>query len=145
MPALDWLRIGLYIVSMKWLTGAALVVVLMATPVWAGEPGGFDPDQPFKGLGQGLLESFLGQALAALDDHFELSGDFNTDSTPNDRKKNLKFKFYPNGKSKSDDHIAAEGWFGPSKDDARQEEFHFRFTVPKSLTKSSADLPDNVL
>jgi hypothetical protein len=129
---------------MKLLTGAVLVVMLVATPVWAAGVGEFDPDQPFKGLGQRLLESILSQALEALDDHFEIAGNFDTGSTENNQQKNLKFKFYPNGKSKSDEHIAAEGWFGPSKD-SRQEEFHFRFTVPKSLTEPPTDLPDNVL
>lgn len=91
-----------------------------------------------------MLESFLGQALQALDDHFELSGDFDSTPAQGDRKKTLRFKFYPNGKSKSNEHVAAEGWFGPSTD-ARQDEFHFRFTVPKSLTESLTELPDNVL
>ena len=112
-------------------------------PAWAAEPE-FDPEQPFKEMGQRLLESFLGQALEALDEHFELSGTLDSDAQQNDRKKTLRFKFYPNGKSKSHDHIAAEGWFGPSTD-SRQDEFHFRFTVPKSLTESSSDLPENVL
>ena len=128
---------------MKWLTGAALMGLLVAQPAWATGPE-FDPEQPFKGAGQRLLESFLGQALQALDDHFELSGNFDSDAPQGDRKKTLRFKFYPNGKSKSNEHVAAEGWFGPSTD-ARQDKFHFRFTVPKSLTESLTELPDNVL
>jgi hypothetical protein len=128
---------------MKWLAGVALAGILVVQPVWAGGPD-FDPEQPFKGAGQRLLESFLGQALQALDDHFELSGDFDSDAPRGDRKKTLRFKFYPNGKSKSNEHVAAEGWFGPSLD-AQQDEFHFRFTVPKSLHQSLSDLPENVL
>jgi hypothetical protein len=58
---------------MQWLAGAALVLIVAAQPVWAAEPE-FDPELPFKGLGQRLVESFLGQALAALDDHLEMSG-----------------------------------------------------------------------
>lgn len=128
---------------MKWLASAALVGILAAQPAWAGEPE-FDPDQPFKGMGEQLLGSFLGQALETLDDYFELSGNLDSDSRQPDRKKTLRFKFYPNGKSKSNDHVAAEGWFGPSTD-SRQDEFHFRFTVPKSLTDRPSDLPENVL
>ena len=124
---------------MKWLAGAAFMAILAAQPVWAGPE--FDPEQPFKGLGQQLLESFLGQALAALDDHFEMSGALDPKG---DKKQTLRFKFYPNGKSKSDDHITAEGWFGPSTD-SRQDEFHFRFAVPKSLTEPLSALPENVL
>jgi hypothetical protein len=128
---------------MKWFAATALVGLLAVQPAWAAGPE-FDPEQPFKGAGQRLLESFLGQALAALDDHFEVSGTLDADALQNDRKKTLRFRFYPNGKSKSNEHIAAEGWFGPSTD-SRQEEFHFRFTVPKSLTESPSNLPDHVL
>jgi hypothetical protein len=128
---------------MKWLAGAAFMGILVAQPALAGGPE-FDPEQPFKGAGQRLLESFLGQALQALDDHFELSGTFDSDAPEKDQKKTLRFKFYPNGKSKSNEHIAAEGWFGPSID-SRQDEFHFRFIVPKSLTEPLSTLPDNVL
>ena len=129
---------------MKLLTATIILAVFLATPLWAGESGAFDPDQPFKGLSQRLLESFLGQAMEALDDHFEIAGDLDPDSAQDDRTKKLRFKFYPHGKSKSDEHIAAESWFGLSKD-FNQHEFHFRFTVPKSSTQPSSDLPDNVL
>lgn len=130
---------------MKFLPGATFLVIIVAAPVWASESGGFEPDQPFKqGLSQRLLESFLGQALEALDDHFEISGSLDPDSAHADRTKKLRFKFYPEGKSKSDDHIAAEGWFGPSQD-SRQQEFHFRFAVPKSPAEPSSDRFDNVL
>ena len=127
---------------MKRVAAALLMGMLAVQPVWAGAPE-FDPEQPFKGAGQRLLESFLGQALQALDDHFELSGNFDSDAEK-DQKKTLRFKFYPNGKSKSNEHIAAEGWFGPSTD-SHQDEFHFRFLVPKSLTEPLSALPENVL
>ena len=128
---------------MKWLAGIMLIGILAAQPVSA-TGAEFDPDQPFKGAGHRLLESFLGQALQALDDHFELSGNLDSNAPAADRKKMFRFKFYPNGKSNSKDHVAAEGWFGPSTD-AHQDEFHFRFTVPKSLTETVPDLPENVL
>ena len=144
MRELDCLRFWLYIVPMKLLTIAGLLMALVASPAWAGESGTFDPDQPFKALGKRFLDSAFDQILEALDDHFELSGTFDTDSTQSDPKRNLKFKFYPNGKSKSEDHITAEGWFGPSQD-SLTEEFHFLFTIPKSLSGSVRDLPENVL
>ena len=128
---------------MKWLAAAAFLAVVAAQPVWAAGPE-FDPDQPFKGLGQRLLESVLGQALAALDDHLEMSGSLDANAPQGDKKQTLRFKFYPNGKSKSGDHITAEGWFGPSTD-SRQDEFHFRFAVPKSLTEPLSAPPENVL
>jgi hypothetical protein len=130
---------------MKCLAGAVLILIMVlgVQPVRAGTPE-FDPEQPFKGMGQQLLESFLGQALQALDDHFEMSGSLDPKALQGDEKKSLRFKFYPNGRSKSKEHITAEGWFGPSTD-AQQEEFHFRFTVPKSLTLPSPAQPENVL
>jgi hypothetical protein len=126
---------------MKWLASAALLAIFVVQPAWAAE---FDPEQPFKGLGQRLLESFLGQALEALDDHFEVSGNFDADAQPKDQKRTMRFKFYPNGKSKSNEHVAAEGSFGPSKD-SREDEFHFRFSIPKSLSEPLSDQPDQVL
>ena len=128
---------------MKWLAAAALIGLFAAQPAWAAGPD-FDPDQPFKGLGQQLLESVLGQVLSALDDHFELSGNLDSKAPEGDRKKTLRFRFYPNGKSKSNEHMTAEGSFGPSPDSS-EDEFHLRFTVPKSLTDSSVKLPENVL
>lgn len=129
--------------KINWVAGMAFVAILAGHPVWAGGPE-FDPEQPFKGLGQRFLESFLGQALAALDEHFEMSGSLDSNASQGDKKQALRFKFYPNGKSKSDDHVSAEGWFGPSAD-SRQDEFHFRFAVPKSLTDLSSALPEKVL
>ena len=117
---------------------------MVGTPVWAAESGSFDLDQPFRGLSQRFLERFLNEALEALDDHFDISGSLHPDAAPGDRTKRLQFKFYPEGKSKSDEHIGAEGWFGPSQDSGQQE-FHFKFSVPNSSTESPADLPDNVL
>ena len=128
---------------MKLLIRIAVLVAVFATPVWAGESGGFDPDQPFaQGLSQKFLKSIIGQALEALEEHFEISGSLDPDAADGDRR--LRFKFYPEGKSKSGEHIAAEGWFGPSKDSS-QEEFHFRFAVPKSPAGPSVEQLNNVL
>ena len=130
---------------MKWLAVITVLVVALCTTAWAGESGGFDPDQPFKeAFSQRGLQSFLNQALAALEDHFEITGNLNPDSDAPDRTGKLQFKFYPEGKSKSNDHVTAEGWFGPSKD-SLQDEFHFRFAVPKSSSKPSAEPLSNVL
>jgi len=130
---------------MKWVIGIAVLVVSLSAPAWAGEQGGFDPDQPFsQAFSNRALESLFSQALEALEDHFEISGNLNPDAPDGDRRKNLQFKFYPEGKSKSKDHVTAEGWFGPSKD-SLQDEFHFRFAVPKSLTEPSPEPLSNVL
>ena len=128
---------------MKLLIRIAVMVAVFGTPAWAGESGGFDPEQPFaQGLGQKFLKSILGQALDALEEHFEISGSLNPETAGEDRK--LQFKFYPEGKSKSREHIAAEGWFGPSKDSS-QEELHFRFALPKTPSGPTVEQLDNVL
>ena len=122
-----------------------LFVAVLASPTWAGEPESFDLDQPFtEALSQRLLKSLLSQALETLDEHVEISGNLDQDSSRSDRTQRLRFKFYPEGKSKSREHITAEGWFGPSRD-SRQQEFHFRFALPKSSTEPSFDRLGQVL
>jgi hypothetical protein len=130
---------------MKWFIGIAVLSLSLASSAWAGEGGGFDPDRPFnQAFSNRILESLFSQALEALEDHFEISGNLNPDSPDGDRTKKLQFKFYPEGKSKSKDHVTAEGWFGPSKD-SREEELHFRFVVPKSSSEPSPEPLSNVL
>jgi hypothetical protein len=130
---------------MKLLASMGLLCAVIASSAWAGEPEAFDPDQPFKqALSQRLLESLLGQALEAFSEHLEISGSLDSELGEGDRKRGLRFKFYPEGKSKSEEHIVAEGSLGPSED-SRQRELHFRFAVPNSSAGSSQDGFDNVL
>jgi len=145
MPILTlrWSPRRVSVVKRIVLTGLMLCAV--ASPVWAGEAESFDPDQPFtQALSQRWLKSALEQALDVLADHVEITGSLNPDAQQGDRQQRLAFKFYPEGKSKSDEHVAAEGWFGPSKD-ANRQEFHFRFALPKSSPKPSTAWPENVL
>ncbi|WP_455388473.1 hypothetical protein [Petrachloros mirabilis] len=130
---------------MKLLASMGLLCAVTASPVWAGETEAFDPDQPFKqAMSQQLLESLLSQALEAFSEHLEISGSLDPELGDGDRKQGLRFKFYPEGKSKSEDHIVAEGWLGPSED-SHQRELHFRFAVPNSSAGSSRHGFDNVL
>jgi hypothetical protein len=130
---------------MKWCAGMVLLCAVFASSVWAGEPEPFDPDQPFnQALSERMLESLLSQGLAALNDHVEIFGSMDSESGAHDRKQTFRFKFYPEGKSKSDEHITAEAWLGPSED-SRRREFHFRFAVPRSPDGSSQDSLGNVL
>ncbi len=106
---------------------AAFWLVSWVAPVQATQADTFDPDQPFEqALTSGLLRSLLNQALDRLEDHVEISGNLNQDETKGDRGKHLRFKFYPEGKSKSDQHFAAEGWFHASPESG-QHEWHFKF------------------
>ena len=81
---------------MKWLMVITVLVSGLCTTAWAGESGGFDPEQPFKdAFNQRSLQSFLNQALEALEDHFEITGNLNPDSGEGDWTYKLQFKFYP--------------------------------------------------
>jgi len=124
----------------------SLATIFVAVPVWAGDAETFDPDQPFNGLhSRLLLESLAGQALDLLKDHLEISADAPSRENGTLDRQALRFKFYPDGKSKSDQYFAAEGWLGPSSDEQRQE-LHFRFSLPGSSNKTSGQAqPDNVL
>jgi hypothetical protein len=54
---------------MKWLMVITVLVSGLCTTAWAGESGGFDPEQPFKdAFNQRWLQSFLNQAFEALED-----------------------------------------------------------------------------
>ena len=111
----------------------AIVLFLMfpAGPVWAAEAEPFNPDAPFQqGLTTSLLRSLLNQAFDRLEDHTEFMGTLDPDDVKGDRQGRLQFKFYPEGKSKSDQHVAAEGWFRVAPE-GEQHDWHFRFTLPK--------------
>jgi hypothetical protein len=126
-----------------------LTVILLAIPVWARGGEAFDPDQPFEqALTHRLLESIVNHAMEAIRDHIEVSGNIAPEQEQAEPRHSLRFKFYPEGKSKSNQHFTAEGWFGPSTD-PQQQELHFRFTLPKSKESGPSlgdnDLGDNVL
>lgn len=117
----------------------ALAFFLMCTitPVWAAEKEPFNPDQPFEqALTTSLLRSLLNQALDRLEDHLEITGNVDPDDAKGDRRGHLRFKFYPEGKSKSDQHLSAEGWFHLSPDDG-QHDWHLRFKLPEDQSRKS--------
>ncbi|MDR4465421.1 MAG: hypothetical protein MRJ66_14245 [Nitrospira sp.] len=100
-------------------------------PVQATQADAFDPDQPFEQmLGTGILRSLFNQALDRLDEHVEISGNLNPNKTNGDEGKHLRFKFYPEGKSMSDQHFTAEGWFRSSPESG-QHDWHFKFKRPE--------------
>jgi hypothetical protein len=123
----------------------ACLVAVITTPVWAGEPETFDPDQPFNQVrAQRFLQALLHEAFDAFDEHMEISGHLDPASGQGERRQTLRFKFYPEGKSRSDRHVTAEGWVGPSQD-SREQEFHFRFALPRSSAGPSPEAFDQVL
>lgn len=130
---------------MKRMLACTGLVVFLASPAWAGEIHEFDPDQPFhEALERHAVELWVGKALEALEEHFEISARFDRGGRDDGRSLRLRFQFYPEGKSKSKESITAEGWFGSSKD-SREQELHFKFALPRSADGSSADQDRNVL
>ena len=110
-----------------------LFLVCLAAPVWATEAESFNPDQPFEqAMTAGVLRSLLNQALDRFGDHVEISR--NSDDTKGARGKRLQFKFYPEGKSKSDQHFSAEGWFR-SLPESGQYDWRFQFRQPEDRSK----------
>ena len=128
---------------------SASVVVLFAALVLisvesrASEP--FDPEEPFnQAITKNLLRSFLNQALDILDDHLEITGSLNPAEKQTDPPKHLKFRFYPEGKSKSDESVTAEGWIDQTPH-SNQQDFHFRFSLPKPAPQQAPAESTNVL
>lgn len=106
---------------------AVLCLLGWVSPAWAVQGDTFEPDQPYEqALTNSLLRSLLNQALDRLEDHVEISGNLNQDETKGHRGKHLRFKFYPEGKSRSDQHFAAEGWFYSSPESG-EHDWHFKF------------------
>ena len=114
---------------------AVLCLVYWVTPVSATQADTFDPGQPFEqALSTSLLRSLLNQALDRLEDHVEISSNLRSGDTKADRSRHLRFKFYPEGKSKSWQHLSAEGWLR-STPESGQLDWHFRFKLPEKRSK----------
>lgn len=123
---------------MQKITAMALFFLLMTPLSWAGETTPFDPEQPFQqGFSTSALRALLNGALDVLEDHLEITGNIAPDEMKSDRRGNLRFKFYPEGKSKSDQHHQAEGLFRFSPDHTLQD-FYFRFKSPEEPAKNSS-------
>jgi hypothetical protein len=113
------------------MSAAVLLVVVAMIPVESRAAELFDSEEPFnQAITKNLLRSFLNQALDVLDDHLEVTGSLNPREKQGNRQQYLKFRFYPEGKSKSNESMTAEGWVDQAPDSSQQD-FHFRFSLPK--------------
>ena len=121
---------------MVWAIVVGVSLICTAGPVWAAEAEPFNQDAPFQQeLTTSLLRSLLNQAFDRLEDHIEIMGTLDSDDGKGDRQGHLQLKIYPEGKSKSDEHVAAEGWFHVTPEGGQQD-WHFRFTLPKDRKNS---------
>ena len=130
---------------MRTISAAALFFLLLTPLAWAGETAPFDPEQPFQqGFSTSVLRSLLNEALDVLEDHLEITGNIVPDDVKGDRRGNLRLKFYSEGKSKSDQHHQAEGWFKLAPDHTLQD-FSFRFKSPEEPAKNFSRHNSDVL
>jgi len=122
-----------------------LLVVLALIAVESRASDLFDSEEPFnQAITKNVLRSLLNQALDVLDDHLEIIGSLNPDEKQGDQQQHLKFRFYPEGKSKSNESVTAEGWISQAPH-SNQQDFHFRFSLPKPTPHHIPSEPLNVL
>lgn len=123
--------------------GVMLIVTLCPVSSSAESPS-FDPDQPFRyAFSSHILRGLLNQALDLVEDRLEVAGEVSGPNSKGDRSGRVQLKLYPKGKSQSDEHLKAEGWFHFSRDTGRHD-FHFRFQRPAEGPPISST-PDDVL
>ena len=84
----------------------------------------FDPPTPNR------LRSLYDQALAALQEYIEIEGRLPQDGETQARGGEFRLKVFPQGKSRSQEHLSAEGSFRLSPDPGQQE-FSLRFKSSK--------------
>lgn len=125
--------------------GVFVSVLMMWTGTSLAEAPSFDPDQPFRqAFSSQMLRTFLNRALDVLDDYIEAAGDVSAPNSEGDQSGRLQLKFYPKGKSQSDEHLKAEGWFRFSPDSGRHD-FHFRLQRPEDSPRMAPQQPGDVL
>ena len=95
----------------------------------------FDPPTP------DALRSLYNQALAALQEYIEIDGSLPQDGETQAREGEFRLKVFPQGKSRSQEHLSAEGSFRLSPDPGQQE-FSLRFKSSKhpSTPQPSGDI-----
>ena len=136
-----------YTLVMKTLLVAS-VTFFLAMPAWAGNvrasTDDFDVEQPFdEVIGKQFLRSLLNQALDAIEDHIELRGKLRHGEQNGGESGRFELRLYPQGKSRSDEHVGAEGSFRFSPDDD-DNELTLRFKSSKD-TRRTAQSPGDFL
>lgn len=122
------------------LSGLVFSLVIAAIPAQAAESGGGDPSSDSGtyrfDLDSGLsaLKGLLSMADLYLNEYFDLDGQIHPGTSQDNRWGKLHFKFYPEGRSRSENGIDADTWF---KSEDGQFSFHFKFRDPKQSSVES--------
>lgn len=91
---------------------------------------------------QDLLRNLYSQALSTLQEYIEVEGNLPGEGSSRQQPGEFRLKLFPHGKSRSQEHMSAEGSFRLSPD-ADQQEFTLRFKssrTPLSLPLASDDV-----
>ena len=75
-----------------------------------------------------MLRGLFDQALATIQDHLEVEGDLPSEGTG--PAGNFRMKLFPLGKSRSQEHVTAEGSFNLSPDAEQQLNLRFKSSKP---------------
>lgn len=86
-----------------------------------------------------ILCDLYNQALAGLREHVEIDGILPGDGSTGQRTGEFRLKFFPHGKSRSQEHLSAEGSFNLSPEN-EQPELTLRFKSSKPPQQPDAAL-----
>ena len=93
---------------------------------------------------QDFLRGLLKQALSTLHEYIEMEAALPQDAPPQRRSGEFRLKLFPQGKSRSQEHITAEGAFRLSPD-TDQQEFTLRFKSSKNPPHPPSHLSEDVI
>ncbi len=131
----------------RWLF--TLLIFLLAGPVWAQDyrplaaqgPEEFNFEEPFEqALSNTLLRSLLSAAAANFHEYVEFEGRMAPEGSSTPPSGEFRLKFFPQGKSRSQDHVTAEGSFRLSPNrDASEFSLRFKSSPGRSQAPSAID------
>ncbi len=92
---------------------------------------------------ESILCDLYNRALAALREHVEINGMLPGDGSTGPRKGEFRLKFFPHGKSRSQEHLSAEGSFNLSPE-SEEPELTLRFKSSKPERPGTSLNPDTI-
>lgn len=129
-----------------------VVVLFTATPLWAADNTPPNADFPAldsrdlfdQAISSNPLQGLFAQALATLHNYVEIETTLSPDEPSRRRAGEFRLKLFPQGKSRSQDYLSAEGSFRLFPD-ADQQEFTLRFKSSKHPQQPLPPLDNDVI